>query len=119
MFDYWPADILDVHDGDTIYFRVDMGLDVDRRCWIRLKDVWCPELHEPGGPDAQVAVARMTAGKQWRIRTFKAGQEYKEKLSFIRFIGIVTTLDDSFSLNEWIVANGYGKVSRDNSGTSP
>lgn len=113
MYDYWPCGVLDVHDGDTIKFDVDLGLETHRVIWVRLKDVWCPELSAPGGQVTRDAVAVMApAGSLWRLRTFKVGRTDKEALSFIRYIAGVTSLDGSFSLNAWIVESGYGTAER-------
>jgi endonuclease YncB( thermonuclease family) len=109
MYDYWPVKVLDVHDGDTIQFQADLGLDVQRTFWARLNGVWSPELHDPRGIECRDGVAAKVAEyPAWRVKTFKVGRTDKERMTFIRFVADVMTLDASFSLNAWIVANGYG-----------
>jgi hypothetical protein len=45
----WPlAELLTVHDGDTVRVRIDQGFDELTRQWIRLETVRAPD---PGTPD--------------------------------------------------------------------
>lgn len=110
MYDYWPCNVLDVHDADTIKFDVDMGLDIHRHIWVRLNGVWSPELGEPYGAEYAIAVGKRVTGQQWRIRTFKVGLTDKERMTFVRYVADVESLDGLFSLNRWIVESGYGKA---------
>lgn len=113
MYDYWPCQVLDVHDGDTIKFRADLGLDTWRDIWVRLRGVWSPELSAPRGIQCRDGVAeRVSVDSLWRVRTRKVGRTDKEELSFIRYVADVMSLDQSFSLNSWIVASGYGTAER-------
>lgn len=115
MYDYWPCQVMEVHDGDTIKFRCDLGLDTERRIWVRLDGVWCPELSDPGGIKSREGVREMLMSQpDWRVRTQKVGRTDKERMSFIRYIAAVNSLDMEFSLNSWIISAGLGAPS-DNS----
>lgn len=109
MYDYWPCDVVDVHDGDTIQFQADLGLDTSRKIWVRLNGVWSPELSDPGGHECRAGVFGRVVGTRWRIQTFKVGRTDKERLTFIRYVADVISLDGTFSLNKWIIENGYGR----------
>lgn len=109
MYDYWPCEVRDVHDGDTIKFRVDLGLDTGRDIWVRLRNVWSPELSAPRGIECRDGVITIAPqGSVWRLRTFKQGKTDKELLTFIRYVADVSSLDGLFSLNSWIVERGWG-----------
>lgn len=50
-----PARIIRWKDGDTCEVELDLGWRVSRhRETLRLLNLWCPELNEPGGLEATV-----------------------------------------------------------------
>lgn len=109
----WPvARLLEVHDGDTVKLAIDHGFGEDAKEWIRLRDVWCPEVNDPGGPEATEAcrawfVEHAPSGYV-QVTTFRtsAPLEIRFRQSFTRYIGIVTALDGS-DLNSHLISLGY------------
>lgn len=54
--------VLAVHDGDTVRLALDAGVETGAHPWLRVRDAYCPELDEPGGPEAQAfTLAALTA----------------------------------------------------------
>jgi endonuclease YncB( thermonuclease family) len=108
----WPvARLLEVHDGDTVKLAIDHGFGEDAKEWIRLKDVWAPELKDPGGPAATEACrtwfAEQARDGQVQVTTFRtsAPLEIRFQQSFTRYIGIVTALNGS-ELNSHLISLG-------------
>lgn len=53
----YDAVVTRVHDGDTPYVDIHLGLGVWLRDEpVRLLDCWAPELRDPGGPEARAAL---------------------------------------------------------------
>jgi hypothetical protein len=108
----WPyAKLLDVHDGDTVQLSIDNGFGSRAVEWIRLLDVWCPELRDPGGPEATQATTdwwtRHAPDGAVKVTTYRVGQlELRFRRSFTRYIGTVTSLAGA-ELNRYLVGLGY------------
>jgi len=83
------VEVLEVHDGDTIHARVDLGFEVDYRPWIRLRRASSPELHEPGGPEARDYLASMLCVGRFTVTTFRRETGTWQR-SFVRWIGDIT-----------------------------
>lgn len=108
---YPVAEIIDVHDGDTVRVRADVGFDFIARKWIRFKDVDAPELDEDGGPEAKEFLIKtlnerapdgmVTVTTFWTPGTHK---EINEDVTFIRYVGLITLLS-GIDLNAYM--NGY------------
>ena len=104
------AEIIDIHDGDTVRIRADVGFDFVARKWIRLRDVDAPELNKPGGPQARDALIALlnehaadgfvTLTTFWAPGTYK---EIREEMTFIRYVGDITTLNQ-INVNEYMRA---------------
>ncbi len=109
---YPIAEVIEVHDGDTLRVRIDMGFNMLAREWIRLYDVRAPELNEPGGltaredlkgwlvtnaPDNYISVVT------YQVETMV--REIREKQTFIRYVGTVTVVENS--LNAYLRTLGY------------
>ena len=45
--------VLDVHDGDTVTARIELGFNISIVAQLRLKDVYAPELREQHGQDCR------------------------------------------------------------------
>lgn len=109
----WPiARLEEIHDGDTIRLRIDNGFGSRAVEWIRLQDVWAPELDDPGGPEAKGYCAEWFADHASdglvRVTTFRtsAPLEIRFRQSFTRYIGVVTALNGN-ELNSYLTALGY------------
>jgi hypothetical protein len=111
-------------DGDTIVMESDMGRDIRHVAAIRLLGVWAPESDELGGPETAAFVRewmeKRARGLNWPFivttirqlpRSGIADQD-KDKKTFDRWLGTITTIDQSESLGQAIIefvhANGYG-----------
>jgi endonuclease YncB( thermonuclease family) len=109
----YPARLQQVHDGDTIAFLWDQGRRTYGAEHVRLLDVWCPELDEPGGAEATRATVEWLAlhadERGWYgIQTVKAGTRAEEKRTFTRYLATVYPLTDlTTSLNEHLNLLGY------------
>jgi hypothetical protein len=111
---YEVARVIDVHDADTIRVLVDLGFEIPMaRPWIRLKGVRAQELAKPGGPEArQVTLAWLSEHAPdsfVQVTTFWSPGELRqirEKMSFIRFIGIITAPNGA-ELNRYLIDAGY------------
>jgi endonuclease YncB( thermonuclease family) len=55
-----------VGDGDSLCVGASPGRERDPSTWVevRLADFYAPELHSPGGSEAKIALARITAGQR-------------------------------------------------------
>jgi endonuclease YncB( thermonuclease family) len=111
---YEVARIIDVHDADTIRVLVDVGFEIPMaRPWIRLKGVRAQELAKPGGPEARQVtltwIAEHAPDSFVQVTTFWTPGELKqirEKMSFIRFVGVVTARNGA-ELNQYLIDAGY------------
>lgn len=108
MWDYRAA-ILDVHDGDTVTALVDQGLHGRQEEDLRLKDVWAPELHQPGGPETAEFVRGLVASldktRRWPVLVNtepNTNPEPSERRSFVRYIATIHDIATGRSLNDTI-----------------
>jgi hypothetical protein len=109
----WPiARLLEVHDGDTVKLAIDHGFGEDAKEWVRLKDVWAPEVKDPGGSEATEACrawfAEHAPDGHVQVTTFRtsAPLEIRFQQSFTRYIGVITALGGS-ELNSHLISLGY------------
>lgn len=86
---------VEVYDGDTI--RVHLVLPVWHLAdvWLRLRDQWSPELHQPGGPEARDYAAALVLGRPVWVRTYKRPSDDDESRSFVRLIADVGFAPDA------------------------
>ncbi len=109
----YPAMLQEVHDGDTMLFLIDRGLHDYASEWIRLLDVWCPELSQPGGnkatDDAEAWFHEHEDERGWYgIQTVKAGGRAEEKKTFVRYLATVYDLRSPMTtLNSHLNSLGY------------
>ena len=115
----WRVQPLEAHDGDTIAVLVDRGgPSEDRSLWrIRLKDVFAPELSQPGGVECQRFVtdwlARHGDGSQWPLllETSRTPRSDLDVMTLSRIVGVVTGADGAVlnaDVQAFVTANGYG-----------
>jgi hypothetical protein len=109
----WPiAKLLEIHDGDTVKLAIDHGFGEDAKEWIRLRDVWAPEVDDPGGPEAtadcQGWFREHAPDGYVQVTTFRtsAPLEIRFRMSFTRYIGIVTAFNGA-ELNSYLIDRGY------------
>lgn len=119
----YPAALVRVIDGDTMVMRVDHGMNISSEQHLRLLDVSCPELDEPGGKEATEAatvwmakiIELYQATWPFIIQTVK-NRSGDEKRTFIRYLATIypnTPLLQPLgqSLNQWLVENRFGTTS--------
>lgn len=114
----WRVRPISVWDGDTLNsVLVDRGSD-DYSTWsVRLKDVWAPEKHEPGGRECRDFVLGWLSdhadGSEWPflLETFRTPSSDRDVLTFSRYVGVIRSADGS-CLNDAVTAfvseQGFG-----------
>jgi micrococcal nuclease len=108
----YAADVIYVHDGDTLSADLDLGLGIwSRGQKIRLRGINAPELRLPdkSGEKAQAALAKVLnlSDRKVVIKTAK-GDLRKEK--FGRWLGVIYAMDKAgqqFCVNDWMLMNNY------------
>lgn len=110
---------INVHDGDNVKVIVDRGgPNETREIWdIRLKDVFAPEIGQPGSQECKLFVQNWLAthvdGSDWPyiLETFRTPKSDQLDMTFKRFVGVIID-KDMFTLNaaiqKFITDNGYG-----------
>jgi endonuclease YncB( thermonuclease family) len=103
----FKAEYISNYDGDTLLLRLDHGKFPTSKacteCDIRVKDLWCPELSEPGGIEArEVAAQMLKAAERIVVQTYKG--------SFARTVADVWVDDQLFG--ERMAALGVGRFVR-------
>jgi endonuclease YncB( thermonuclease family) len=107
MYTYY-ADIVDVHDGDTVTADVDLGFNT----WVhglhfRIAGISARELRMDGGPEARDYLAGVVSGSQWvTIRSTKLGHDPADVMSFDRYV-IAVQLADGRDLAGLMVTTGW------------
>jgi hypothetical protein len=115
----WRADIDVVHDGDTVQAKIDRGFNDTSQIWVRLKDVYAPELREAGGIDVRDYVIEWLVEHNheqahyyaWSVETFRTPRSDVDAMTFDRYLGIVRC-SQGHNMNQdvtaFILLRGYG-----------
>ena len=107
MYDY-QAQVLTVHDGDTLKLRVDLGFSIHDDMTVRLAGINAPELATPEGKAAQAFAegwVKAHASPNVGVRTQKDRQE-----KYGRYLATVYDLTDpTATLNAALLAAGYAQ----------
>ena len=98
-----------VHDGDTIWLRVDLGFGIHHDMSIRLNGLDAPELATQAGKDVRDwLVAALPPGTLVRFNSVKDRTE-----KYGRYLGVITKLGgpnvDEININEALLASGRAK----------
>lgn len=105
MYDY-QAQVLNVHDGDTLRLRTDLGFYVRFDQTVRLAGLNAPELSTPEGKAAQAFAdgwVQAHASPYVGVRTQKDKQE-----KYGRYLATIYDLADATStLNAALLAAGH------------
>tara|TARA_R110002020_G_scaffold317058_1_gene532732 strand:- start:79 stop:423 length:345 start_codon:yes stop_codon:yes gene_type:complete len=107
MYEY-KAKIIDVYDGDTFTFEVDLGFSITVKEKIRLAGINTPEVRgktKPEGIMVRDYVRSMILGKEVTIQVFKKGKfgRYVAYVFFDNLTGIPC------NLTEHLLEKKYGK----------
>lgn len=79
--------VVDVHDGDTVKVLIDCGFRVSTTVWIRLKDVYAPELSTLEGVGARDYLREILSISDNLIVETEINRNGNEVMSFTRYIG--------------------------------
>jgi endonuclease YncB( thermonuclease family) len=98
-----------VHDGDTLWLRVDLGFDIHHDMSIRLNGLDAPELSTQAGKDVRAwLAAALPVGTVVILRTEK---DHTEKYG--RYLGTIIKPGglgvDPVNINEALLASGQAK----------
>ena len=114
----WRVQPLEAHDGDTIAVLVDRGgPSEDRSLWrIRLKDVYAPELSQPGGPETRRFVIDWVGshgdGTDWPflLETFRTPRSDVDVRTLSRYVGVLSSASGeslNVAVQAFVTARGY------------
>ena len=82
--------VLDVHDGDTVTARIELGFNVSIVAQLRLKDVYAPELREEHGQDCRFKLLELLpTNSNVFITTFETKKGTAIK-TFDRYVAVVS-----------------------------
>lgn len=111
------AQLISVHDGDTVRLLLDQGFYDTKQINVRLLNVFAPELKQVGGADCRDFVeswfTQLTPFGTWNciVTTTRLKTADKEDTSFDRYVGVITSLDGTRNLNlevqAYIKVKGY------------
>lgn len=103
MYDY-NATLLEVHDGDTATFDVDLGFSIHSHHAIRFAGINAPELATPAGKVALVWIMQWFADNPgpYVLRTNKS----RETEKYGRYLATITSSITGRVANDDIVAAG-------------
>lgn len=92
-----------VHDGDTALVRLFLDDETQRLVWVRLRNVFAPELSEPGGKEARLKLMQVIpVGSHVTVKRFPVKSEKPWPVylrSFNRYVGEVTN-SNGVNVNE-------------------
>lgn len=104
------ARVLEVHDADSCTVQLDQGFGDDKTLKLRLLAVYAPELSQRGGKEALAFVQAwlvehaVDAPWPWVVTTARTPRSDVEQTTFGRYVGSLTTLDGTESLNAAVSA---------------
>lgn len=107
IYDYF-ADVVDVHDADTITVRADLGF----RTWrdaahLRIAGISARELAMPGGPEARDHLAGLLpTGARVLVRSIKLDHDPADVMSFDRYV-VAVQLANGQDLAGLLVSTGW------------
>jgi hypothetical protein len=112
------AEVVNVHDGDTQWYRLDLGKFPARELVepsVRVRGLYCPELDKPGGPEARDHARRLldhaaAVGDRIRVQTVRPGTDHTD-VSFARVVGDVWLGDVLLAVA--MIADGFGTDGHD------
>jgi micrococcal nuclease len=102
------ANIVRVHDGDTIQVDVDLGFHVwHRKIWARIAGISARELSMVGGQEAADYVEELLpVGTPVVVQSTRIGADPADVMSFDRYVMSVQ-LPDGRDLAEVLISGGW------------
>ena len=110
-FEYWyQANVVSVHDGDTMTLDIDMGRRLRTDDSIRLYGINAPELSQAGGREARDYLRTLCPkDSEVRIRTFKnAEDKYGRWLGKVYIVSSINQTN-AVCVNDLLVSSGHAK----------
>lgn len=104
----YKALVMGWHDGDTLFFDIDLGFRLGLKINARLAGVDCPELGTPEGEAARDFVGGWIPGSGEVIVETELERDGDPKMSFQRYICHIYN-DKKESLSEALIAAGHAK----------
>lgn len=117
MSDYtYDATVVRIHDGDTVFLDVDLGLEQWWRSFcVRLFGINAPELNTPAGKESAVYLAGLLpVGSAVTLQTIK---DQPDKFGG-RYLGVITPAGSTLAVNDAMVQAGHA-VHWDGKGPKP
>ncbi len=113
-FGPYRATVGHVHDGDTLWVFVDLGLNKYAYEPVRIKDINTPELNKPGGPEARDCLAMLLPpGTPVVVTTYKAASTFEvERQSFERYVADVHVENDGLVIDVAVAMIAAGHAER-------
>jgi len=113
------AQVVEVHDGDTITVILDQGFDETKKIKLRLFGVFAPELKDEGGQACREFLTTWLATHDdlrgsWPfvVTTARTPISDTEQQTLGRYVGTLTSRDGTSNLNvdiaNFIQVQGYG-----------
>lgn len=105
-FEYWyQAEVVSIHDGDTMTLKIDMGRRIYAIDSIRLYRINAPELSQAGGKESRDYLRLLCpVGFAVRVRTFKNQAD-----KYGRWLGEVYYDWTDTCVNDMMVTSGHAK----------
>lgn len=99
--------VKEIHDGDTCRLLIDVGFETCHFPWLRIRDLYCPELTQLGGASAYTAAADILYfANEIEVTTFKRPGWEDMRKSFARYLADITV--DGHSFADMMVELGHG-----------
>ena len=99
----FPAEVLSVHDGDSITARR-VGAKQEKPHKVRIYGIDCPELGQPYGDAARELAEQVLAGKTVEIVPAQKGKSYR------REVGGIVLVSDMIVIQDALVSAGLAWV---------
>lgn len=108
----YRARATDVIDGDTIEVVIDHGMHMLSTQRIRIASIDAPEMFSGDNREAGITARFAVAGwineaNRWDPQWPLLVETAKDRMSFNRYVGIVSRIGDSEVLADYLVNNGF------------
>lgn len=110
MYDY-KARVIRWIDGDTVVLFIDKGFDDWCIQHIRLIRLYCPEIDDPGGPEAKARAEELCPPDSMVFcdtRKSPVPIAIQNGRSFTRYLGTVSPLGSAESVAWTLIREGLG-----------
>lgn len=102
----YRASCVRVIDGDTLIAAIQLGFYASIQIHVRVYGLWCPELRDPGGPEAR------DFAQQWFVSKPLLIQSFHDRRSFERWVCEVYDDADGGRYADACIAAGHGTATQ-------